>query len=92
MAHRRGEYVRDEVHTNGIESIWATFKRGYKGTYIKLSGKHMRRYVNEFTGRTNERDLDTVDQVAQMVKRMEGKTLTYKELTKNGQETIPMPI
>ena len=26
--HSRGEYVRGKVHTNGIESIWALFKRG----------------------------------------------------------------
>ena len=92
VAHNAGEYVRDGVHTNGIESFWATFKRGYKGAYIKLSGKHMHRYVNEFTGRTNEKELDTIDQMVEMVKRMDGKTLTYQELTKSGQETMPMPI
>ena len=92
VGHNAGEYVREEVHTNGIESFWATFKRGYKGAYIKLSGKHMHRYINEFTGRTNGRELDTIDQMAQMVQRMDGKTLTYKELTKSGQETMPMPI
>ena len=90
VAHRAGEYVREKVHTNGIESFWATFKRGYKGAYIKMSGKHMHRYVNEFTGRTNEKDLDTVDQMALMVERMDGKTLTYKQLTKGDKGVRPI--
>ena len=34
VRHSVGEYVRDRVHTNGIESFWATLKRGYKGTYF----------------------------------------------------------
>ena len=25
----KGEYVRDDVHINGIESFWALLKRGY---------------------------------------------------------------
>ena len=31
--HSVSEYVRGEVHTNGIESFWASFKRGYVGSY-----------------------------------------------------------
>ena len=32
VAHSRSEYVRGDVHTNGIESFWGMFKRGYVGT------------------------------------------------------------
>lgn len=32
VKHTKGEYVRGEVHTNGIESFWALLKRGYIGT------------------------------------------------------------
>ena len=35
VRHSIGEYVREQVHTNGIESFWATLKRGYKGVYHK---------------------------------------------------------
>ena len=29
--HSDREYVRDEAHTNGIESFWASLKRSFKG-------------------------------------------------------------
>ena len=46
-----GEYVRDQAHTNGIESFWALLKRGHHGTYHHISPKHPQRYVDEFSGR-----------------------------------------
>ena len=32
VKHSVAEYVRGQVHTNGIESFWATLKRAHKGT------------------------------------------------------------
>jgi hypothetical protein len=32
VTHSENEYVRDNVHTNNIESFWALFKRGVIGT------------------------------------------------------------
>ena len=55
-------------------------KRGYIGTYHKLSVKHLDRYVNEFAGRHNQRPLDTIDQMSAMVRGMDAKRLTYEEL------------
>jgi len=80
VSHGVGEYVNYDTHTNGIESFWACLKRGYHGTYHYMSPKHLHRYVNEFTGRTNVRDFDTIDQMALMFKRMCGKTLKYSDL------------
>ena len=48
---------RGMVHTNGIESFWSMLKRAYVGTYHKLSPKHLNRYVQEFAGKHNIRDL-----------------------------------
>ena len=45
VKHTMKEYVRGRVHTNGVESFWAMFKRGHKGTYHKVSPKHLKRYV-----------------------------------------------
>ena len=78
--HSVGEYVRRQAHTNGIESFWAMLKRGWDGTYHKMEEKHLVRYVAEFAGRHNMRDMDTIDQMALLAKSMEGKQLPYKVL------------
>ncbi len=78
--HSVREYVRGQAHTNGIESFWALLKRGYHGTYHRMSPKHLNRYVDEFAGRHNVRNLDTVDQMSSMVRGMDGKRLRYKDL------------
>lgn len=81
VQHGKGEYVNYDAHTNGIESAWACFKRQYHGTHHYMSPKHLHRYLNEFTGRANSRDFDTIDQMAIMFRRMCGKTLKYSDLT-----------
>ena len=80
VKHSVSEYVRDQAHTNGIESFWATLKRGYHGTYHHVSPKHLDRYVAEFEGRHNSRPADTVDQIATIVQGMDGKRLRYQDL------------
>ena len=79
--HSAGEYVKDQAHTNGMESFWSLLKRGYVGTYHHFSEKHTARYVNEFAGRHNVRRKDTIDQLAAMMLGMIGKRLRYKDLT-----------
>ena len=81
VRHSAGEYVRDQAHTNGIESFWSMLKRGYTGTYHWMSEKHLDRYVTEFSGRHNVRDLDTIEQLHLVVLGMVGKRLRYAELT-----------
>ena len=82
VRHKVGEYVRGQAHTNGIESFWSLFKRGYYGTYHQMSPWHVFRYVNEFQGRHNIRSLDTVAQMKSVVSGMEGKRLRYRDLTR----------
>ena len=80
VCHSVGEYVRDQASTNGMESFWSMLKRGYQGTYHKMSPKHLDRYVTEFSGRHNEREADTVIQMTRMVDGMVGKRLRYRDL------------
>ena len=80
VRHSAYEYVRGMASTNGIESFWATLKRAYKGTYHKLSHKHLSRYVDEFAGRHNVRDRDTLDQMATLTAAMVGKRIEYQAL------------
>ena len=82
VKHSVSEYVRDQAHTNGIESHWALMKRGYHGTYHHMSKKHLNRYVAEFAGRHNIRNCDTIVQMEKLVEKMVGKRLTYKQLAK----------
>ena len=80
VKHSVSQFVNDQAHTNGIESFWALLKRGYHGTYHHMSEKHLDRYVNEFSGRYNDRELDTEHQMELVAKRMEGKRLKYRDL------------
>ena len=80
VRHSVGEYVNGMAHTNGIESFWSMLKRAHKGTFHKLSPKHLDRYVGEFVGRHNIRRSDTIDQMQAMVKGLEGKRLRYEDL------------
>ena len=80
VRHSIGEYVQDQAHTNGVESFWALLKRGYYGTYHKMSDKHLARYIGEFAGRHNARAVDTIEQMTLMAQGMMGKRLTYQEL------------
>ena len=78
--HSREEYVRGDVHTNGIEGFWSMFKRAHKGAFHKMSEKHLDRYVQEFAGRQNMRSIDTIKQMAVVTRGLIGKRLTYADL------------
>ncbi len=78
--HSVKEYVNGQAHTNGIESFWALLKRGYHGTYHKMSAKHLPRYINEFSGRHNIREHDTAAQMALIAKGFIGKRLRYQDV------------
>lgn len=80
VKHSHGEYVRGEVWTNGMESFWAMFKRGFQGVYHRMSAKHLQAYVDEFASRHRMRDDDTLEQMTHVVAGMVGKRLTYDDL------------
>lgn len=77
--HSIGEYVRDDVHTNSIESVWALFRRQIIGTHHFLSPKHISRYLGEMTWRFNLRGMEEGDRVNALLSQTEGR-LTYKAL------------
>ena len=80
IKHRAREYVRNQAHTNGIESFWSMLRRGYIGTYHQMSVKHLDRYVEEFAGRHNQRPLDTIVQMERIAQGLVGKHLSYEDL------------
>ena len=78
--HSVAEYVRGQVHINGMESFWSMLKRAHKGTFHKISPKHLNRYVQEFAGKHNLRTADTLVQMAVMADRLSGRRLRYRDL------------
>jgi len=57
------QYANGDIHTNNIESFWATLKRGIIGMYHRISVKYMQSYVNEFCFRYNYRNENMFDLV-----------------------------
>ncbi|MEO8052760.1 MAG: IS1595 family transposase [Acidobacteriota bacterium] len=80
------EYVRENVHTNGMENFWSLLKRGINGTYVSVEPYHLFRYVDEqafrFNNRTNMNDGDRFDLA---IRQIVGKRLTYSELIGSGR-------
>jgi transposase-like protein len=80
------EYVREDIHTQGIENFWSLLKRGLTGTYIAVEPYHLSRYVDEQVFRYNNRatkdnPLTDADRFMLAVSQISGKRLTYAELT-----------
>ena len=45
------------VSTNNVESFWRLFKKSVASTHIHVSAKYMQRYLDEFTFRSNHRQM-----------------------------------
>ena len=86
------EYVRGQVHTQGIENFWSLLKRTLHGTYVAVEPFHLDAYVDEQAFRFNNRatkdnPLDDADRFMLAVSQISGKRLTYAELTGKVGET-----
>ena len=80
------EYVKGQVHTQGLDNYWSLLKRTLRGTYIAVEPFHLGRYLDEQAFRYNNRatkdnPLDDGDRFALAVSQILGRRLTYKELT-----------
>ncbi len=86
------EYVRGEVHTQGIENFWSLLKRGLNGTYVAVEPYHLDRYVTEQVFRYNNRatknnPLNDLDRFSLLLSQVSGRRLTYAEVTGKVGET-----
>lgn len=82
--HSAKEWVRGDVHTNGVENFWSVMKRGIYGIYHQISYKHLQRYCDEFSYRYNSRDIHDGFRFTLSLQNIEGR-LTYKQLV-NGKD------
>ena len=75
------EYVRGQVHTNGLENFWSLLKRAIKGTYISVDPFHLHAYVDEQVHRFNHRCTNDRGRFVNVLANIMGKRLTYAGLT-----------
>ena len=95
IKHLTGEYVRDDAHTNGVESVWAVLKRSSYRTWHHVYTKHLDRYVNGATFRLNEGscEVDTIDRMEQLARGFAGKRLAFDRFIEpNGTSAIAVPM
>jgi transposase-like protein len=74
------EYVRGNVHTNGIENFWSLLKRGIKGTYVSIEPFHLFRYIDEQSFRFNTRKDNDQGRFMEAMASIVGKRVEYKDL------------
>ena len=79
------EYVRGEVHTNGMENFWSLLKRGLKGTYVSVEPFHLFRYLDEQGFRYNNRKMTDADRMDIATRSIVGKRVTYDQLIGKAQ-------
>lgn len=92
VVNHTDQYVRGQVHTQGIENFWSLLKRSLRGTYVAVEPFHLSRYVDEQAFRFNHRKDGTrkitdAERVAAVMSQVCGKRLTYSELT--GKDESP---
>jgi transposase-like protein len=86
-------YVKENVHTNGIENFWSCLKRGLTGTYVAVEPFHLFRYVDEQAFRFNNRKdvnnkpLKDWQRFELALSQIAGKRLTFAEVTGKVGET-----
>lgn len=91
------QYVKGQVHTQGIENFWSLLKRGLRGTYVAVEPFHLDRYLDEQMFRYNNRatkdnPIEDADRFVLAVSQIAGKRLTYAELTGKVGETTQRPF
>jgi transposase-like protein len=88
-------YVKENVHTQGIENFWSLLKRGLGGTYVSVEPFHLFRYVDEQAFRFNNRKddngqlLNDAQRFAIALSQIAGKRLTLAEVTGKAGGTTP---
>lgn len=81
VKHLDEEWVRGDVHTNSVESVWSLLKRSVVGTYHRISIKHLDAYLDELEHRFNNRKNQYLFRDT-LLKLISAEKLPYSELVK----------
>jgi transposase-like protein len=82
------EYVRGQVHTQGLENFWSLMKRSLKGTYVSVEPFHLQAYADEQAFRYNNRKMTDAERFDLGVRQVVGRRITLAELTGKVGETL----
>ena len=85
------EYVRGNVHTNGLENFWCLLKRCFKGTFVSVEPFHLFRYLDEQAFRFNEREGTDQSRFTKVISGIIGKRLTYAQLIGKTAQAAELP-
>jgi transposase-like protein len=79
------EYVRGNVHCNGVENFWTLLQRTLGGTYVSVEPFHLSAYVDEQAFRFNARKDNDGTRFLKALAMVPTARLTYKELIRAEQ-------
>jgi transposase-like protein len=79
--HAADEWVKGDVHTNSVESVWSLLKRSVVGTYHRISIKHLDAYLDELEHRFNNRGNKFLFRDT-LLKLLTAEALPYQKLIK----------
>jgi transposase-like protein len=83
-------YVKDRVHTNGLENFWSLLKRTIRGTYVSVEPFHLFRYLDEQAFRFNERKNTDAGRFLIGIVGVIGRRLKYAKLiSEAGSHELP---
>lgn len=71
------EYVRGDIHTQGIENYWSILKRGVIGVFHHVDEDYLPSYLNEFEFRFNRRKISDRERFAALMDQVQGRVLWY---------------
>src|SRR5436190_9686590 len=80
VSHNREEWVRGDVSTQSIESVWSLLDRSIIGSFHQLSAKHLPAYLDEISFRFNNRESPFLFRDT-LLALLAGEALTYDDLT-----------
>jgi len=73
MINHEIEYVRGDVHTQGIEGYWSILKRGLNGTFHHVGVGYLGHYLHEFEFRFNSRKTSDAERFSALMAQMQGR-------------------
>ena len=80
VTHSKKEWVRGDVHTNTVESVWSLLKRSIIGSYHHVSVKHLDSYLDELEFRFNNRKNPFMFRDV-LLRILDAEALRYDKLT-----------